>query len=60
MISALLPLVFLLFIGFVCGYGVRELMPGVGGQQRVKYSTKNILSSGRRDGAFIGSRVKDL
>ena len=26
MISALLPLVFLLFIGFVCGYGVRELI----------------------------------
>jgi hypothetical protein len=26
MISALLPLLFLLFISFACGYGVRELI----------------------------------
>ena len=29
-----------------------DLLRGVGGKLRVKYSTKNILSSGHRDGAL--------
>jgi hypothetical protein len=33
-----------------------DLLRGVGGKPRVKYSTKNILSSGRRDGALYFHR----
>ena len=31
-----------------------DLLRGVGGKPRVKYSTKNILSSGHRDGVQLG------
>ena len=53
----LIALSLILFVvGFVCGYGVRGFIARRRRQAARKYSTKNILSSGRRDGALYFHR----